>query len=400
MCQEIAQAYGGGVVESSGDCPELVRLFRQQLERASARRPLNVFVDSLDQLWQAGQSESLLWMPDRLPPHARLIVSSVSGPAVEALLNRIPDGASVKLERMPAPDGARLLRLWLSHVQRTLQPSQRRVVITHFTRTGNPLYLSLAFEQARRWRPEEHPKLAASVPRSIDGLLRQNACRARHGAVLVGRSLGYLVAARNGLTETEILEVLSNDREVLHDFRRRSPDSPRSGQLPDIVWSRLVFDLEPYLTRRHSDGAALLGFYHRQFQDRVARRYGAGVEGERSHRKLAAYFCARPTLVSSKSGPSIPNRRKLSELPYQLAGSRSWTRLRDLGSILSSWTPRCGNSVHRLASRIMISSRPPENQALDGLRLKCFPPFNARSASEHTSCSSGRGSCPVSLWRV
>ena len=68
--------------------------------------------------------------------------------------------------------------------------------------------------------------------------------------MMISRSLGYLASARHGLTEDEILDVLSMDQEVFKDFEDRAYHAPPEKRLPVVVWSRLYFDLEPYLTER------------------------------------------------------------------------------------------------------------------------------------------------------
>src|SRR5205823_3122348 len=106
-------------------------------------------------------------------------------------------------------------------------------------------------------------------------------------------ALGALAAARNGLTEEELLDVLTADAAVMADFRRRSPRSPASDRLPQIIWSRLYFDLEPYLTERRADGTSLMAFYHRQVSEAAAHRFLADDSGRQAHRRLADYFAGQ-----------------------------------------------------------------------------------------------------------
>ncbi len=108
---------------------------------------------------------------------------------------------------------------------------------------------------------------------------------------------------------------------MLSDFRARSPNSPRTDHLPIVVWSRLYFDLEPYLTERASDGAMLLTFYHRQLAEAVAATYLAADDGPARHRALAAYF------ASLESPDDAPQRRRLAELPYQQTLGELWDDL-------------------------------------------------------------------------
>jgi hypothetical protein len=159
-----------------------------------------------------------------------------------------------------------------------------------------------------------------------------------HGAVLVSRGLGNLAAAKNGLTEDELLDLLSRDEHVLLDFKSRAKHTPPEERLPIAVWSRLYFDLEPYLTERSGDGASLLSFYHRQLGQVVDETYLAGDEKRVRHAALANYF-GRQELFEKES--KTPNIRKLSELPYQQTYGEMWDELHDTLSDFEFLEAKC-----------------------------------------------------------
>jgi hypothetical protein len=232
---------------------------------------------------------------------------------------------------MSREEGEELLEVWLEAAGRTLQPDQRKHVLDRFASAsvgeqqeeeqgGLPLYLKLAFEEARRWRsydgvPELHPTIRGVIR---DDLFARLSAEANHGGVFVRRALGYLGAAKNGLSEEEILDVLSAEPEVLADFRRRSPKSPEVASLPVAVWSRLYFDLEPYLTEQSADGTSLMGFYHRQLGEVVEKDYLAADEGLARHKQLADHF-ALP-----EAEDATFTLRQMSELPYQQTRAELW----------------------------------------------------------------------------
>jgi hypothetical protein len=169
----------------------------------------------------------------------------------------------------------------------------------------------------------------------------------KHDEVLVSRCLGYLAVARNGLAEDELLEVLSEDVDVYERFFRASlhcpPDleawvrkrlhgappadaaitgqtaasdvsavaaeltalrkdsrrlraflgdilsEPDGPHLPLIIWSRLYFDLAPYLSERVVEGTALLNFFHREFYEVVSEEHLSPAERTELDRRLADY---------------------------------------------------------------------------------------------------------------
>ncbi|WP_152966415.1 hypothetical protein [Ornatilinea apprima] len=279
---------------------------------------------------------------------------------------------------------------WLASVRRTLNISQRAEVLDKFEKSQcNPLYLKLAFEEARLWtsfQPQE--TLAAGVA----GIIRENMIErlkdeGNHGEMLVSRALGYLAASRYGLAEDELVDLLSRDLEVytwffkqtyhlpsdlvqraaeyLHDHpdvfvREREPDAEASTlawlnelkqmdwkkgipeplveflatvlpqangpHLPVVLWSRLSFDLAPFLTERLVDGSSLLAFYHRELRDASEAEFLSDGQAQAYHAKLADYFRfkADPDGDHSWSGDDIHG---LSELPYHLTEAERWDQV-------------------------------------------------------------------------
>ena len=94
-------------------------------------------------------------------------------------------------------------------------------------------------------------------------------------------------------------------------------DGPR---LPVVLWSRLSFDLAPYLTERMVDGSPLLNFYHRELGDVSKAVFLTMVRVKSYHERLADYFRfkADPTADQSWTGKYTHG---LSELPYHLTAA-------------------------------------------------------------------------------
>ena len=341
LCREIARRYkeaeAPGPAELldettvPGDYQELVEDFARRLGLASAERPLVVFLDALDQLAEGQAARTLAWLPSELPAHVSVVVSALPGDSLQALRARLPETSVVELDPMTAADGGALLDAWLADAGRTLTGAQRAEVLGHFAAEGLPLYLRLAFEEARRWRSFTPPEQTTLSPQGIPGILRDDlfarlAAPENHGEVLVSRSLAYLAAARSGLSEDELLDVLSSQPEVIADFQRRSPKSPAVDRLPVVVWSRLYFDLEPYLSERGADGTVLMTYYHRQLGQVVEEDHLTGDAGRERHRELAAYFGsdALQPLERPGDGAVAANLRRLAELPYQQTYGELW----------------------------------------------------------------------------
>jgi NACHT domain- and WD repeat-containing protein len=398
IARELARRTGDPA-EVPTDEIELVAALRTRLERASAAQPLVVLVDGLDQLAARGAAPSLAWIPVQLPPDVRLLLSTRPGVTLDRLRGR---AELLEVGGLGPDDGAELLTRWLDDAGRTLQPAQRAHVLERAARAGgNPLYLRVAFEEARRWSSDggEPP---ATLPVGVQELLREVLFRRlerdeQHGRVLVAHALGYLAMSRYGLSEDELLDLLSRDLDVYRwflaeahhvppDLRdlvlehradaapteagggagpgdlagttswlerlRTDPDRgeeleqllatllPRDDgpRLPVVLWSRLFADLEPYLTERRAEGGDLLDFHHRELAEAATEAYAPGDAGRRLHDRLADYLLARADPQGDRSWRLDGGRadlRGLSELPYHLTRAGRWE---DLEATLTDFT--------------------------------------------------------------
>lgn len=381
LCREISRRYAANEGDVPTDYRELVPELGKRMQLASATRPLILFLDSLDQLSASQDARSLIWLPSELPENVSVVASTREEDTLIAL--RAKQVREENLGGLSSKEGGDLLTQWLTSVGRTLQEAQRKEVLDKFEKSnGNPLYLRLAFEEARLWTSDQHPKqLESSVPGIIEkNMIERLESEGNHGEALVSHALGYLAASRYGLAEDELVDLLSRDAQVYEWFFKRSfhlpadlvdwaveyrrshptPEAkgkgkPRKGQpdkdeekaalewlqeirdvpkkvedflakvlpkaqgprLPVVLWSRLSFDLAPYLTMRMVDGSPLLNFYHRELGDVSAAVFLVKGKDQPSHARLADYFRFKADPAGDRSWTGkYPHG--LSELPYHL----------------------------------------------------------------------------------
>ena len=336
LCKVINRAYAQDEFEVPEDFNKLVQAFKERLTLATSEKPLLIFLDALDQLSQTESAHNLNWLPSELPPNVKIIVSTLPEPylCLNTLKAKLPAENIKELQLLSPQHGEEVLDVWLKSADRRLQNEQRREVLGNFSQCRLPLYLKLALEEAKRWHSYDNvPKyegrlgLAKDIPGIIGDLFWRLSQPANHGRLLVERSLGYLAAARNGLTEDEILDFLSLDREFFLEFKGQSHHELTDQQrLPVIVWSRLFYDLEPYLTERFADRTSLLTFYHRQLGEVSIQTYLSGETRQKRHCHLATYFAAQENKRHSGDKKTL-NFRKLSELPYQQIQGEIWNEL-------------------------------------------------------------------------
>jgi len=416
LCREISRRYGADEADIPMDYRDLVPELLRRIKLATADRPLVLFLDALDQLSPSQDARTLVWLPDELPAHVSVIVSTRPEDTLDAL--RARGAREEELAGLSQGEGDELLSQWLASVRRTLQPAQRREVLSRFEQTsGNPLYLRLAFEEARLWTsgagtaPEQ---LATGVSGIIENnMIDRLENEGKHGQVLVSRALGYLASSRFGLAEDELVDLLSRDLEVYRWFLESSHHVPAdlihwatryrgthpAGQtdvseraamdegqaaldwltgirarpqeldgflgeilpvadgprLPVVLWSRLSFDLSPYMTERLVDGSPLLTFYHRELGDVAAQVFLAGEQGSLYHSRLADYFRSRadPAADHTWTGNYAHG---LSELPYHLTRA---ARLQDVYRTLTDF-----RFLESKAARVGVLERRDEKGAI------------------------------------
>jgi WD40 repeat protein len=305
LCREMGDSFGQAA-DLSLTFNELSAMFSRRLRLATAEQPLILFIDALDQLGAQDPAAAMRWLPAELPTNCHVVLSTTE---IRAALER---AAMIPVEPLPVEDARLALNAWFTEADRTLQPEQREKLLASFLASGLPLYLRLAFEEARLWRsfdPLNECVLGHGLSGIVDRLFARLSDSANHGQILVNHALGYLTAARYGLTEDEILGVLTKDdivwKDVIGDGEERRHDPPLR-QLPVIVWSRLYLDLEPYLTERSVPGGTTVSFYHWQLAERVETK-------PFHHHALATHFAEQFHWL----GANVPNQRKLTELVRQ-----------------------------------------------------------------------------------
>ena len=165
-----------------------------------------------------------------------------------------------------------ILDAWAKKANRRFNRKQREVVVTSFSNCPLPLFLKLSFDQALKWKSytlESETNLPATIKQAIVHIFES--IERLHGEMLVQRSLAYLTAAKNGLSDSEMDDILSLDDDVLNDVYQYW--TPPIRRIPPLLWIRVKADLESYIVARGTDGISVNAWYHRQFFKIARQRY-------------------------------------------------------------------------------------------------------------------------------
>ena len=128
----------------------------------------------------------------------------------------------------------------------------------------------------------------------------------KHGWPLVSHALAYVTAAKSGVSETELEDLISLDDKVLDDIYQYH--LPPTRRIPPLLWTRVRSDLPGYLSDSEADGVSVINWYHRQFRDAAKDRYfESDFEINYFHSLMSDFFLG-------KYGGGIPKAFKFTEI--------------------------------------------------------------------------------------
>jgi hypothetical protein len=263
-----------------GDLPtqpsELVRLFPEWLHAACSRGRVVLVIDALNLFEVSAEASGLSWLPRDFPANCAVVISVLPGKTQDALAQRGWQSFTIAL--LDRAEREALIGQYLRQYAKQLESSHIQA-ITGAPQTANPLFLRALLEELRVFGSFEELQQRIDYylqSRTPDDLYVRILKRCendyqRERPGLVGDALGLLWAARRGLTEAELLELLGRDGQPL----------------PRAHWSALYLAIESAFLNR----SGLLNFSHDYVRQAVERRYLSRPRQEKqAHRRLADYF--------------------------------------------------------------------------------------------------------------
>ncbi|MBU3615841.1 AAA family ATPase [Polynucleobacter sp. JS-Polo-80-F4] len=356
LIEDICRYYQSPVPQAMIENNELYEAFNSVLQLSSQENPLIIFLDAIDQLSNADSAWLMEWLPKQLNTNTRLILTTRDGITFDNIKRRIPSSLN-PIPPMSHSDGEKMLDAWLSSYRearfnagiapamgRALTVSQRQSVLEQFRACPKPLWLKLVYEQVRNWRSWDQPIIFPNEIKGIvselinDRLFKDD----KHLPIFTRRALAYIAAGRFGLSEDELANTLGVDEDVKREFQAAEKTDKKwpldRNVLPPILWSRLYFDLAPYLSSVQIDGSVLFRFFHREFKKVIEGELLNGQAGELIHSKLANRFSQMggqniDLLFKQADASGLQQSaalRRLMEEPWQLAKAKQQNQLIEL----------------------------------------------------------------------
>lgn len=334
-----------------------------------------LLLDSIDQLSSSFEPFTFQWLPKLLPKHVKIVMSFI--PSVFNLLKRFNIYASKsKHFTRPIPPLGNVLcmdiiRARLSDSSRTISQKQNDVMKDMFLNCSLPLYSRVMLDEILTWKSYTSVTtnmVSSTLKEALNHFFKR--LEMHHGTLLVRHALSYITASREGLSEMELLDLLSLDDEVLNSiFLFWLPPVRR---LPPFLWTRLRIELDQFLVEREADDIAVLNWYHRLFKEAASERYLSDDASRINiYSKLSDYFMGvwsgrakpfrfsdflkarlaltfedgeedrrvpeMPLMFAQSPGRNLFNKRKLTELPYHLVKSHRFNEFKDICVFNYNW---------------------------------------------------------------
>jgi tetratricopeptide (TPR) repeat protein len=339
---EVNRRYG--IRATIPDNPDELRgALANCLHMAAQRGRVVLILDALNQLEDRDGAPDLVWLPPVIPSNVRLIVSTLQGRALNDLERR--RWPTMVVSALRPPERMKLLWRYLRlYTKRLNKPRRRRIVCAG--QTANPLYLRALLDELRVFGV--HERLDSRIDHyltatTVDGLYEKILERyendyERERPGLVRDAMSMLWAARRGLSESEVLEMLGADQRPL----------------PRAHWSPLYLAADASLVSR----SGLIGFGHEYLRRAVESRYLATPAGQAQARlRLAGYFEKQEI-----------SARRIDEGPWQLAEAKAWPRLFDLLADRAFFTAAWRASRHDVAAYWVRVEASSEMRMVDAYR--------------------------------
>lgn len=298
---ELHRAAGTGSTKVTGKAALLIA-FVNALKQASINRTVLIVVDAIDQLEDRDGARELAWLPLTLPSRVKMVLSTLSGPTLEASRRR--QWPLFEIRPLDKRRKKRMVSEWLSRFSKRLNDRDLRRLLDA-PQTALPLFLRTVLEEMRligthdslntRLTRYLHASNTSQLFELVLERWEKDYSHSRPGWVRL--ALACLRASRKGLSESEILSLAGEAGDAI----------------PRVYLSQLLADADGLLISR----SGLLSFFHRELGEAVERRYLGEQPLRRGiHQRVAGYFKGR------RLGP-----RKLDEMPWQLAKAGNWHAL-------------------------------------------------------------------------
>ena len=287
-----------------------------------------LFIDGLDQT-PAFESE-VHELIAGLPKNVKLVLSvadKINNTATNYFNSLLYTPHKLAITSLNEDETSILINTLLRKEGRTLTLKQRLLVEKQCA-NKTPLYIDLACKIAMHWKSgkdycsddlgqTEHQLLR----RFLNSLTREKF----HKPELLAAVLGNLSAAKAGLSQLELLGIISENTGLINKFNSATLSVQKLSRLPDAFFSRLYDDLKDLFTEVLIDDELLIRPAHKLLAE-VMKKEFYDLDKYQYHHNLIDYFRANKN-----------RKRKVRELSWSLFCSNDSQGLYDVLSDIENF---------------------------------------------------------------
>ncbi|KAF7238042.1 NACHT domain- and WD repeat-containing protein 1 [Varanus komodoensis] len=346
LCHQIADIYNVSV-NLSEDFEGLMEEFPSLLKFSTQDKPLLICLDGIDELTEEYDAD-LSWIPAQLPKDVYFIASMCkeSDLPCSTKLKKMTEKVNlVQIPPLTLDEIKEIINSWLEEDHRCLSKHQYIGLMEACSACPLPLYVHCAYKESCLWTsfsPETEVCLPQNIPDMYSFILSR--MEKSHGEQVVRRMASYVSLSRNGITQGELLDLMSMDDAVTQEVAKFEKASIPA--FPLVLWLKLLDDLGEHLREQRTDSTYVFNWAHKSLKHVCMERYLKAQDSQVAlHAFFADYYigrishgfrkCCEPSIfqplawiLKRESQISyIFNFRKLFGTPYHLIRSKNITLL-------------------------------------------------------------------------
>ena len=228
-----------------------------------------IFIDAVDQLIN---EDEFLWLPKGLPNNLKIVISALNddnykedSKYFEDIKNRTKN--IYELQIFDLNNAKELVVNLLAKHNRTISKEQMNYLLDIYKNINSPLYLVVASQDLKDWKStDKNQTLAKTQKFAIISFIDNLSNIHHHNKEFVKRVFAYL-SLTGGLSESELLELLSSDKEFLNKIAPETFHTNTTKELPIVIWSRLHTQIKEFIKLENIDNQNVMKFFHREFDN-------------------------------------------------------------------------------------------------------------------------------------
>ena len=207
-------------------------------------------IDGLDKLKAVvAGTEMYFWdcIARRVPPNIHMITSFTSTPLNIHLLHRLSNPIAFETNILSVPSLEKdslknIIKDEFAAHQRQLTVEQEEAITTAAKAKSVPVYVRMLIQEGLAWTSQVMLN-GVGLPGTLDDAVNQHfeALEEKYGEMVVSTIARYLSSARCGLTEMEMLDLLSCNNDVL--LALYQSQMPFVLRFPHLLWMKIRSDL-------------------------------------------------------------------------------------------------------------------------------------------------------------